>query len=74
MENDTFGFREGDELIKETSTIISDIIRTPVNEPSFEGRNEYVNIQTSIMATRWFIIKNLVVLGHYKVFYYTNFF
>ena len=35
--NDTFGFREGDELIKETSTIISDTIRTPVNEPSFVG-------------------------------------
>lgn len=35
--NDTFGFREGDELIKETSTIISDTIRTPANEPSFVG-------------------------------------
>ncbi|WP_338449225.1 GGDEF domain-containing protein [Niallia oryzisoli] len=35
--NDTFGFREGDEIIKETAVIISDTIQTTDNEPSFIG-------------------------------------
>ena len=35
--NDTFGFSEGDELIKETATIISETILTTENEPSFVG-------------------------------------
>ena len=35
--NDTFGFSEGDELIKETATIISETIMTTENEPSFVG-------------------------------------
>ena len=35
--NDTFGFSVGDELIKETSNIITEIIMTKDNEPSFVG-------------------------------------
>ena len=35
--NDTFGFSEGDKLIKETANIISDVILTTANEPSFVG-------------------------------------
>jgi diguanylate cyclase (GGDEF)-like protein len=35
--NDTFGFSEGDELIKETATIISETILTIDNDPSFVG-------------------------------------
>lgn len=35
--NDTYGFREGDELIKETAQLISDVVVTNDNEPSFVG-------------------------------------
>ena len=35
--NDTCGFSEGDELIKETATIISETILTKENDPSFVG-------------------------------------
>ncbi|WP_394239457.1 GGDEF domain-containing protein [Niallia oryzisoli] len=35
--NDTFGFRVGDEIIKETADIISDTIQAASNEPSFVG-------------------------------------
>ncbi|WP_337189741.1 GGDEF domain-containing protein [Bacillus dakarensis] len=35
--NDTYGFREGDALIKETAQIISDVIMTNDNDPSFVG-------------------------------------
>ena len=35
--NDTFGFTQGDKLIKETAAIISDTILTKANEPSFVG-------------------------------------
>lgn len=35
--NDTYGFKEGDELIKETANIISETILTTANEPSFVG-------------------------------------
>ncbi|WP_428911208.1 GGDEF domain-containing protein [Niallia sp. Krafla_26] len=35
--NDTFGFSRGDEVIKETATIISDVFFTVENEPSFVG-------------------------------------
>ncbi|QED46506.1 GGDEF domain-containing protein [Cytobacillus dafuensis] len=35
--NDTFGFSEGDELIKETANIITDIIYTTDSKPSFVG-------------------------------------
>lgn len=35
--NDTYGFREGDEVIKETANIISETILTTANEPSFVG-------------------------------------
>ena len=35
--NDTFGFSEGDGLIKKTATIISETILTSENEPSFVG-------------------------------------
>lgn len=35
--NDTYGFREGDEVIKETANIISETILTIPNEPSFVG-------------------------------------
>ncbi|MED4454719.1 GGDEF domain-containing protein [Metabacillus fastidiosus] len=35
--NDTYGFREGDVLLKETANIISETILTSANEPSFVG-------------------------------------
>lgn len=35
--NDTFGFSEGDEIIKETASIISETILKEENEPSFVG-------------------------------------
>jgi diguanylate cyclase (GGDEF)-like protein len=35
--NDTFGFSQGDEVIMETAQIISDIVLTVENEPSFVG-------------------------------------
>lgn len=35
--NDTYGFSQGDEVIKETANIISETILTIANEPSFVG-------------------------------------
>ncbi|RDW19402.1 GGDEF domain-containing protein [Oceanobacillus chungangensis] len=35
--NDTYGFKEGDNLIKETANIINHTIMTVANEPSFVG-------------------------------------
>jgi len=35
--NDTYGFSKGDELIKETALILSEVITTTENEPSFIG-------------------------------------
>ncbi|MFT4417235.1 GGDEF domain-containing protein [Fredinandcohnia humi] len=35
--NDTYGFSTGDEIIKETATILTDSILTKSNEPSFVG-------------------------------------
>ncbi|PLR85145.1 GGDEF domain-containing protein [Bacillus sp. V33-4] len=35
--NDTYGFREGDELIRETANIVTETILTADNEPSFVG-------------------------------------
>ncbi|RFB13333.1 GGDEF domain-containing protein [Bacillus sp. HNG] len=35
--NDTYGFSKGDELIKETAMILTDVVMTTENEPSFIG-------------------------------------
>lgn len=35
--NDTYGFSKGDELIKETALILSEVITTTENQPSFIG-------------------------------------
>ncbi len=37
--NDTYGFSKGDELIKETAMILTEVIMKTTNEPSFIGHN-----------------------------------